>query len=148
MSLPLYIGVRPCGHSARNNEIQVKVYASCQPDQVPSSLMFSSRGCKVDQNKEIPRVKIQEEISPGQTTLCRDYTEITCGEENECAHSQDFTFQKRRETGKISFVKGTNRGRKAWYCVLLVDNPETIRKFEEKTQGGLKMYIWEIMEKS
>ncbi len=77
-------------------------------------------------------MKIQEEISPGQTTLCRDYT---CGEENKCALSQHFTFQKRRETGRISFVKGTNRGSKAWYCVLLVDDPETIRKFEEKTQG-------------
>ncbi len=117
----------------------MKVYASCQPDQVPSSLMYSARGCENDKNNGTQRVNLQEEISPGQTTLCRDFTEITCSEdiENECALSPDFTFHKRRETDRIFFVKGTNRGRKAWYCVLLVDDHETIRIFKEKTQGEL-----------
>ena len=40
-----------------------------------------------------------------------------------------------RETKRVFVVRGTDRGRKAWYCVLLVDDPETIRIYKEKTQG-------------
>ena len=134
------IGVQPCGHSARNNGIQVKVYASCQPDQVPSSLMFSARGCKNDKNTGAQTVWLHKEISPGQTTYCIDFTRIICGKswDEKCALSPDFTFHRRRETGRMAIVRDTDKGRKAWHYILLVDDPETIHIFKEKTQGELR----------
>ncbi len=39
--------------------------------------------------------------------------------------------------GGEELTRGTDRGRKAWHYVLLVDDPETIRIFKEKTQGKL-----------
>ncbi len=134
------IGVRPCGHTARKNGIQVKVYASCQPDQVGSSLMYSSRGRNNDKNTGALLVWLNKEISPGQTTCCRDFTSITCGKswDEECALSPDFTFHRRRETKRMFLVWGTDRGKKAWHYILLVDDPDTIRIFKEKTQGELR----------
>ncbi len=49
----------------------------------------------------------------------------------------DFTFHRRRETNRIFISLGTDRGSKAWHYVLLVDDPETICIFKEKTQGKL-----------
>ena len=133
------IGVQPCGHSARNNGIQVKVYASCQPDQVGSSLMYSARGCDNDKNTGALSVWKSKEISPDQTTCGMDFTKLTCGKswDEECAHSPDFTFHRRRDAKRIYIVNGTCRGRKAWHYVLLVDDPETARIFKERTQGEL-----------
>ncbi len=131
------IGVQPCGHSARENGIQVKVLGSCQPDQVPSSLMHSARGCENDKNTAAQSVWTHKEISPDQTTCCMDFTRIICGKswDEECALSPDFTFHRRREAKRMFLVRGTDKGRKAWHYVLLVDDPETIRIFKEKTQG-------------
>ncbi len=107
------IGVQPCGHSARNKGIQVKVYASCQPDQVPSLIMYSARGCKNDKNTGAQTVYHNKEISPDQTTCCKDFTRITCGKswEEECALSPDFTFHRHRETDRIFLTCGKDRGR-------------------------------------
>ncbi len=131
-------GVQPCGHSARNNGIQVKVYTSCQPDQVGSSLMYSARGCENDKNTGAQSVSVNKEISPDQTTCGNDFTRITCGKswDEECALPPYFTFHRRR--GIIFIVRGTVvGGRRAWHYVLLVDDPETIRIFKEKIQGEL-----------
>ncbi len=134
------IGVQPCGHSARKNGIQVKILGSCQSDQVPCSLMYSARGCENDKNTGAQTVSTNKEISPGQTTCGIDFTRITCGKswDEECALSPDFTFHRRREAKRMFLVKGTDGGRKAWHYVLLVDDPETIRIFKEKTQGELR----------
>ena len=96
-----YIGVQPCGHSARKNRIQMKVFASCQPDQVVSSLMYFARGCENEKNSGALIVWNGRELSPGQKTCGIDFTRITCDESwnEECAFSPDFTFHRRRETG-------------------------------------------------
>ncbi len=131
------IGVQSCGHSARNNGIQVKICASCQPDQVPSSLMYSSRGCENDNNTAALILWPHKEISPDQTICGIDFTSITCDKswDEECALSPDFTFHRRREVKRIFIVNVTNRGRKAWHYILLDNDPETTRIFKEKTQG-------------
>ncbi len=132
------IGVQPCGHSARNKEIRVKVYASCQPDQVPSSLMYFARGCESDKNTGALIVWNGKDISPDQTTCGMDFTKITCDKswDEECALSPDFTFYRRRETNRILFGKGSKAGRKVWHYVLLVDDPEITRIFTQGELGG------------
>ncbi len=103
--------VRPCGHSARKNEIQVKIYASCQPDQIGSSLIYFARGCENDKNTGAQIVRNGREISPGQITCGIDFTRIICGKswDEECALSP--------ETGRIYLNWGNDRlasGRRAW----------------------------------
>ncbi len=135
VSLPPYnIGIQPCGHSAREKGIQVKVFASCQPDQVPSSLMYSARGCENDKNTGHPTVSTDKEISPGQTTCSIDCTRITCGKfwDEKCA---GLTFHRLRE---IFIGEGIKVGRKAWCYVIIVDDPKTICKFKGECQGQLR----------
>ncbi len=139
-------GVQPCGHSARNNRIQVKVYTSCQPDQVPSSLMYSARGCKNDKNTGVQTVNPDTEISPCQTSCSRDFTRITCDKtwDEGCALSPDSTFHRRRETDRIAIVQGEDEGKKAWHYVLLVNDPETKKTRGETLNVNLTDYgvVW------
>ena len=47
--------------------------------------------------------------------------------------------------GGEELTRGTDRGRKAWHYVLLVDDPETIRIFKEKIQGEQRG-MWQIAD--
>ena len=44
------VGVQPCGHSAKKKGIKLKIWCSCQPDQIGSSLICSTRGNGNDKN--------------------------------------------------------------------------------------------------
>ena len=131
-------GVQPCGHSARKKGIKIKVRCSCQPDQIGSSLFYSVRGNGNDKNTGMSTVDNNKEIAPEQTTCGKDFTEINCNKlpDETCALSPRFTFQDQRNVDRIYLVRGKDRGRPAWHYVLLVDDPETIRTFKEKIQGG------------
>ena len=131
------VGVRPCGHSAREKGIKLKVWCSCQPDQIGSSLIYSARGNGNDKNTGDKYVTNGYLIAPDQKTCGNDFTEVICGKtpEEECAVLPTFTFQQKKTFSRLYTVNGTDRGRQAWYIALLVDDPETIRIFKEKTQG-------------
>ena len=131
------VGVQPCGHSARKKGIQLKVFGSCQPDEVGSTLLYSARGNGNDKNTGAKYVWPGAKIAPDQTTTGSDFTMITCKKlpEEECALIPNFTFQEKKNRSRIYIVEGEDRGRQAWHYILLVDDPETIRIFEERTQG-------------
>ena len=132
------VGVQPCGHSAQKKGIKLKVWCSCQPDQIGSSLIYSARGNGNDKNTGADYVCSRHSIAPDQTTCGVDFTKLTCGKtpEDECALVPTFTFQlKKTLPSRLFRVKGEDQGRRAWRIALLVDDPETIRIFKEKTQG-------------
>ena len=132
------VGVQPCGHSAKEKGIKLKISCSCQPDQIGSSLFYSVRGRGNDKNTGMCIVYTKKEVTPEQTTCGADFTEITCNKlpDETCALSPRFTFQDQRNLNRIFLVRGEDRGRPAWHYLLLVDDPETIRTFKEKTQGA------------
>ena len=115
----------------------MKVVCSCQPDQIGSSLIYSARGQRNDKNTGVWYGKKNLPIADDQITVLDDFTEITCEKspEEECALLPNYTFQEKRKRSRIYKVAGTDRGRPAWHIALLVDDPETIRLLEEKTQG-------------
>ena len=82
-------------------------------------------------------MKFNATLAPGQTTCSEDFTEIICEKspEEDCALTPSFTFKEKKKRTRIYIVNGRDRGRPAWHYVLLVDDPETIRIFEERTQG-------------
>ena len=131
------VGVQPCGHSAREKGIKLKVGCSCQPDQIGSSLIYSARGNGNDKNTGGKYVSYGYSIAPDQKTCGDNFTKLICGKapDEECALVPTFTFQQKKTLTRLYIVRGTDRGRQAWYIILLVDDPETIRIFKEKTQG-------------
>ena len=132
------VGVQPCGHSAQKKGIKLNVFCSCQPGQIGSSQIYSARGIGTDKNTGACYFYLNCSIAPDQTTCGVDFTKITCGKtpEEECALVPTFTFQlKKTLPSRLFRVRGKDRGRPAWYVVLLVDDPETIRLLKEKLQG-------------
>ena len=131
-------GIQPCGHSARNTGMLFKVRASCRPNQVGSSLLYSARGRANDKNTGVLFVYQSKEIGPDQTTYGIDFTSITCkrGIDDMCALSPDFTFKKQKDMDRIYLVRGKDKGREAWHYVLLVDDTETQKLFKEKLKEG------------
>ena len=137
------VGVQPCGHSARKKGIKLKVWCSCQPDQIGSSLIYSARGNGNDKNTGSKYVKPGNSIAPDQTTCGVDFTEITCGKtpEVECALIPTFTFREKNIVKRIRIVRGKVEGRRpAWHIVLLVDDLKVIREFEEKDHMDVADY--------
>ena len=43
-------GVRPCGHSAKEMDILIKIFASCHSHQIPRQLDHSVYACRSDKN--------------------------------------------------------------------------------------------------
>ena len=132
------VGVQPCGHSAQKKGIKLKVWCSCQPDQIGSSLIYSARGIGNDKNTGACYIYVNRSIISDQATCGDDFTRITCGKtpEEECALVPTFTYKlKKTLSSRLFRVMGEVRGRPAWHIALLVDDPETIRILKEKTHG-------------
>jgi len=100
--------------------------------------MFSARGCGNDKNKEMFFIMESTQLCQGQKTCDVDSTFITCGRspDEECRLQPHFTyFTKRSYADRLEVASQTHRGRKAWFVVLLEDNPEKMREYRRKTQG-------------
>ena len=130
-------GVQPCGHSAKDKGIFLKVYASCKPTEVAATLCFSVQAAHNDKNKGIMSYYLGEKIKETQHSFGLDFTRIRCGKkfEEPCALSPKYTWHTWNENQRVFLVRGNDRGRPAWHYVLLVDDEETIKIFKQKTQA-------------
>ncbi len=134
-------GVRACGHSAAEKGILLKVYASCRPSELASSLAFSVGGMINYKNTgSLSYLVTNKELHESQHTIGIDFTQHYCGKtplEPCTCTSPKYTWMKRYQgnRGLLSTVRGEDRGRPAWRYVVLKDDEETIRDFVKKTRG-------------
>ena len=65
-----------------------------------------------------------------------DFAAVACDKniDEPCVLSPEYTWHKKSEAERIFLVKGDDRGRPAWYYVLVVDDDEKMRLFIEKMQ--------------
>ena len=133
-------GVRPCGHSAAEKGILLKVYASCMPQQAAATHCFSIHGTTNDKNIGWMAYYVDgKKLRDGQNTFGFNFTQVRCSKkwiEDPCTLSPDFTWQRFSEKDRIFLVRGNDHGRPAWHYVLLVDDDKTIKIFKERTQGA------------
>ena len=132
-------GVQPCGHSARDKGILIKVLASCKSNQVPHCLLYSIRACGNDKNNGRFFIRPNGfEVAQAQLTKSVDSTNIRCKNKSItelCTLKPGYTWHKQSASDRIFKVTGEDHGRRAWHYVLLVDDQDTIDKFKELTQG-------------
>ena len=132
-------GVQPCGHSARDKRILIKVLASCQSNEVPHRLLYSIRANGNDKNKGIAFIKGSGfEVAQAQHIQRIDPTYITCKNkpiDEPCTLKPGYTWHKWSASDRIFMVRGKDRDRPAWHYVLLVDDQDTIDRFKELTMG-------------
>ncbi len=137
-------GVLPCGHSAREKGILLKVYSSCLSHQIPRSFSFAVYGCKNNVNSGyqtfcvIECIRNQSKISDGQHSIGIDYTEIQCtgkSIDEACRLHTSATWSKWSQRERIYLTKGMNSGKPAWHYVMLNNDDQIILEYIEKTQG-------------
>ena len=131
--------VRPCGHSARDKGILLKVFASCQTNEIACKLAYSIRGVNTDKNSGTfscgPSGK---EVGKAQHVQILDATNICCENKEikvKCALLPGDTWQKWSMQKRIYLVRGNDKGRPAWHYLLIVDDDDIIDQFREQTQG-------------
>ena len=88
-------GVKPCGHSAREKGILLKVLASCQPGQDSAELAYTTQAMELRKG-EIRWYWFHKTLSIQQKTFYADFTRVRCGkgEEEECNIPSDATWEK------------------------------------------------------
>ena len=128
--------MRPCGHSATEKGILLKVYAACKAGQDTAELCYTTRAMEMKSDGLVHHLT-RKELSDHQNSLGVDITEVRCGkgEEEECAIASDSTWYNEVTSYRHYIVRGTEKGRSAWYYILLDDDAEKIKEFIHKTQG-------------
>ena len=127
-------GIGPCGHCAIEKGVLLKVYSSCTPNQRASTLAFSLRGMFLDKNAGIIKFRTDYyKIGEQQNVFGRDFTTMLCGKkvDEECTLDINTTWKIKQEANRVYRIRGKDRGKPAWYYILLVDDEDTITAFEE-----------------
>ena len=128
-------GVRPCGHSATEKGILLKVYAACRTGQDTAKLYYATRGMKVKSDGNVGIWNIKK-LSDQQKSFGVDFTNVSsrCGK-----RKSTWSTDSRVTTDRIRIVHGTSKGRLAWWYILLDDDPEKIEEFRHKTINYSKL---------
>ena len=130
--------VVPCGHSAIEKGILLKVFVSCRQSETAGVLGFSLQGMTIDKNTWRSGYRINWKIGEKQMSFGRDFTTMLCGRkvDEQCEADIARTWRMKAESERIHLVRGKDRGRQAWHYVLLVDDDDTIDKFKEDLKDG------------
>ncbi len=133
-------GVRACGHSAAEKGILLKVYASCRPSEVASSLAYSVGGIENNKNTgTLTYWMYNKELHESQHPFGINFTALYCGKTpiEPCAcTSPKYTWMKRYQGDRLYLVRDKDRGRPAWQYVVLKDDEETICEFRKKVASS------------
>ena len=131
----------PCGHSARDKGILIKVITSCLSHQVPRQLAFSVNACLNDMNTGVLFfiMSPNADLPDAQYTKGINFTLVRCGQDSiqdECLCLPQANWRTWSKRKRMYKVKGIDKGRKAWHILLTIDDDETTLLFIEKIRVG------------
>ena len=129
-------GVSPCGHSAREKEILLKVYAACETGQDTAELCLFTQATELKDDGFVYHWT-KKKLSDQQRAFGVDFTAIRCGKEKEeeCSIASDSTWSTAREVidNRLHRIRGTDQGRPIWQYVLVDNDAEKIGNFMTAT---------------
>ena len=128
-------GVGPCGHSARDKGILIKVIASCLPHQVPRQLALAVPGFRNEKNTGHLIIDSVQEIDDSQLIYCMDATAVICGQDSIQDKCLRLPQEKWQTAIRIHTFKRTERGKKMWDMILIKD-VESRAYFDLQIQSG------------
>ncbi len=135
------MGILPCGHKAEENGIKIKIYASCQSDQLATDPCYSLDAVKRNKQGCI-LLRNRAALSDTQKTIGADFTRLTCFREPEgaCRESviRNWTWAdvvNGRMRSRLCLV--TPRGKPSWHYVLLYSEEEGyLKRFNAEVASG------------
>ena len=124
------LGIPPCGHKARENGVLIKVFTSCQTHQKAGDPCYSLEGVTDKEDQWIGFWR-NKQLSENQTTQGGDFTKLMCLRDPDGPCQAD-NFNEWRWKDAVSgemqqairHVQYIDRGRPAWYYVLLSSGDE------------------------
>ena len=133
-------GVGPCGHAAKEKGILIKMFASCQDNEIPAELAFSTHCVQNDKNTGQVSYKLtlcSNEVHDRQHPSGIDFTEIQCNHieiDQPCtmAPGPESTWQKWTNAKRVILVTGKDKDGPVWHYVLLADYDDAVRSSREK----------------
>ena len=133
-------GVQPCVHSAKEKQLIISVAASCKHTEIPYQLLFSIRAYNTDKNTGcLGKLSNGWEVAEGQHIQSARADVINCQNKTNdgpCTLQPHDTWDKLYfDCNRIRIVRESDGGRPIWRYLLLVDDEEKIRQFDELTQG-------------
>ena len=123
-------GVKPCGHSATEKGILLKILASCKTGQDAAELCYTTRAMELRDDGYVYHLP-EMELTAQQKTVGVDFTRVRCKKKHECGISSNSTWSTAGEviSERICLARGHNEGHPAWYYILLDNDAEKIGDF-------------------
>ena len=86
-------GVKPCGHSATEKGILLRVFASCQSGQDSAELAYTTQAMELGEDGNI-FISTSKRLSEQQKTFGIDFTKVRCGKgvKENCSIASDSTW--------------------------------------------------------
>ena len=139
------MGIEACGHQMRKQKKFLKIFTSCQPNQTADARTYVTKALNFSEEDDSLWVYTNLKLSDSQTTYGCNFSNIQCvnpaGPEAPCQLSKipnkcSWNWKdivdpeyKNRPSSRVFTVRGTDRGRKAWYIVLV--EKDLLESFQE-----------------
>ena len=145
------MGIPPCGHKAREQGVMIRILASCQPDQRAGDPCYSVEGVWFSEEDQCMYF-CYKQLTESQTSIWGNFTKLVCckGPDDACPAESAFKNWKWADAvsgqmcSNIRIVRSKDRGRPAWYYVLLSSGDEEyISQFNaQSTTGAFDVADW------
>ena len=130
-------GVKPCGHSAKEKGILLKVYAACKTGQDTAELCYITRAMELRDDGYVYHWS-GKELSAQQDKFGVDFTNMRCKkhEKEECSIAPDSTWSTAGEViyERKFMIQCHINDHPAWHYIIVDDDAERIKEFMHKTQ--------------
>lgn len=126
--------IGPCGHKAKEKDIQITVQAACLSTEVPKELMFSTHSIQNDKNtgcvlfRDFYRNKaITEDQHPSKinfySVMCRNPID------KPCTMAPSSTWKMWRDGERLCVLTSSDNIQPKWHAILFVDDEKIICGF-------------------
>ena len=131
-------GVQPCGHKAREKGMLIKLFTSCQSNEIPTEYRYSVSGAFNDKNTGMISFYLSKQLLEAQKTDSVNSSRIHCNGktiDEPCTLRPDYTWTKRRESERLYLVRGKDQDEPVWCYLLLEDDENTVRNIHERVRS-------------
>ena len=115
------LNVPSCGHHTREQGLLFQIVTSCQPNEEATALCFINEAVEYSEADKAVIITFNGTLTSGQKSMLQNFKNIHCSKpaSESCEATLDCTWSNCLKSHLIYRVRGTDRGRAAWYYVLV-----------------------------